>query len=84
MRTNPAILFLTYQTQNKAGYSGIYRDNKTLAREHHIGMVVSEETVKHRTGRAITVTIATIEYILETYTLCESYRIRKLRRGALS
>ena len=42
-------------------------------REHHIGMLVSEETVKHRTGRAITVSIATIEY------LCGNlYPMRKL------
>ena len=36
-------------------------------------MVVSEGTVKHRTGRAITVSIATIKY------LCENlYPLRKL------
>ena len=45
MSTDPALKFLTYQTQNKAGYSGIYRDNKTQGREHPIGMLVSEETV---------------------------------------
>ena len=45
MSTDPALKFLPYQTQNKAGYSGIYRDNKTQGREHPIGMLVSEETV---------------------------------------
>ena len=38
MRTDHALKCLTYQTQNKAGYSGVYRDNKTYGREHHIGM----------------------------------------------